>query len=321
MGEGHGRLLGRQIHALRHDYLEPFLGERYRGFRRAAAEFLPFMPDRYRAELEALARGARLREDEVVLANTFLDLSRAARCSAVIVTGEATAEGRALLARNLDFPHLGVAHKATIIKVCHSHSPDRHGYVAVGWPGMVGVLSGMNDAGLCIATLVSESQKGVKTGIPHPMMYRRILEECTTPQEALHLVRTCPRTCANNLAVAAPSGAPLVIEFTADQVAVRRPQRGVLVAANSFRSPDLMPRPTPFSERYGLLERLAARSHGRIAVADLERMLRAVQMPEQTLQSIIFEPARRRLYLAAGQVPAAGGTFRVIDCAALLAEK
>ena len=159
------------------------------------------------------------------------------------------------------------------------------------------------------------------------MMYRRILERCATAEAAVELVRATRRTCANSLAVADPEGEPIVIEFTPDAVAVRRPERGVLFATNHFRS--LPPEPggsRAFCERYIDLERLAARRLGRIDVAALQQMLRAVQMTEKrhrssTLQSMVFEPAARRLHLSVGHLPAAEGTYVALDCAGLLAAK
>jgi predicted choloylglycine hydrolase len=324
MGQGHGRLLRREFRALRREYLEAFVGDQMKSFLKASQAFEPFIPPAYREELRELARGSRCREADALLANTFLDLSRAARCSVVIVAGEALEHGRLLLARNLDFPSHGIAHKATVLKAYHHGGRGLHSFVAIGWPGMLGLLSGMNDAGLCVATLISYSQKGVEPGLPYPMLYRRILEECATPEAAERLVREAPRTCANSLAVAAPKREPLIIEFTPERVAVRRPERGVLVATNQFRSPEQVREPTLVCERFATLERLAARHHGRIGVATLQEMLRAVQMTEArqgaaTLQSMVFEPETRRLHLSVGHLPAAEGTYVTIDCAELLA--
>ncbi len=71
---------------------------------------------------------------------------------------------------------------------------------------MLGCLSGMNDAGLAVATLeVYSSADGSASfslhGTPYAMCYRRILEECTTIDEAEKLLRSMRRTTSMNLAV------------------------------------------------------------------------------------------------------------------------
>jgi len=322
MGQQQGTLLGRQFAALREGYLDKFVGGGVASdaFLFSGLGMTQHMPDAYVQEMRAIAKASGEPYSNVLLANTFLDTSRAVRCSVVIATPEATAGRELLFARNNDFPTLGIAHKASLLIVYHHDPAKAHSFVAVGWPGMVGVVSGMNDAGLCVATLVSLSGKGAQPGVPFCMMYRQILEQCTTPAEALALVKKTRRTSPNNLAVAVPKGEPLVIEFSPTVVAVRRPTDGVLLCANHFRSPEHVAAPKPIDHRYATLTRLAEKHRGRIDPAALKTMLQAVRQ-HMTLQSMIFEPAARRLHLSIGTVPSSDGPYRTIDCARLLAAK
>jgi predicted choloylglycine hydrolase len=323
MGRQHGRLLGDQTAALRDAYLERFFEGAVE--RNAALVFgltlVRYMPEDYVAEIKGFAETSGMGQPSVVFANTFTDSFRAAFCSVVIASGEATRDGRLLFGRNLDFPRLGILDKATVVVVYHHSRRGRRPFVAVGWPGVVGVMSGMNDAGLCVATLVSVSQKGVKPGMPYAMMHRQILEECATPQEALELVKRTQRTSANNLAVAAPGIEPLLIEYTPEKVAVRRAVQGVLLATNHFRSPELVGERLPSCERFATLERQAAAARGRLDGESLKKMLHAANQGEMTLQAMVFEPAARRLQLATGAAPATSGKYVTLDCAKLLAAK
>jgi len=321
MGLQEGRLTGRVFRQLRRTYLVDFLGAEYEPYRKVAQAFLSLMPPSHVEILQAFARGAREPEAEVVLANTFLDLSRAGQCSVLIAHGEAARDGGLLLARNLDFPDLGSAHKASIIKVVHAASGERHGFISIGWPGLIGVVSGMNDAGLCLATLIALDAPGVEPGEPYAMMYRRILETCTTPEEAVALIEGTRRTCANSVALAGPKGDPVVVEFTPDKVASRRPDRGVLIATNRFQSAIHVPGRTKVCERFVRLERLAAADHGQITVAKLQSILRSVGMDSPslaTLHSMVFEPAAGRIHIAMGRLPACDGDFITLDAKALL---
>jgi len=321
MGRQQGLLLGKQFAILRDVYLERFFpGAVERG---GALVFglgmVKFMPLDYVEEMKGLAEASGVSRADVIFGNTFADTARAVFCSVAIASGEATSDGRLLFARNLDFPSLDILHKATVVTVYHQAREGRRSFLSVGWPGAVGVVSGMNDAGLCLATLVSMSQKGVQPGLPFAMMYRQVLERCATPQEALELVRRTPRTSANNLALAAPDHEPLVIEYTPAKVAVRRPTRGVLLATNHFRCPELAPGAKPPCPRYATLdERTAA---GKLDVASLKKLLHAVNQGDMTLQSMVFEPAARRLHLATGVLPASSGKYVTLDCAKLLSGK
>ncbi len=323
MGRQHGILLRRQFTALRKGYLEKFIGT---GAARDAFLFsglglVPHMPDAYVAEMKALAKASGEPYVNVLLTNTFLDSSRAARCSVVIATSEATRRRQVLFARNTDWPTLGIAHKASLLIVYHHEPGLARSFISIGWPGTIGVISGMNDAGLCVATLVSLSQSGAQPGMPYAMMYRQILERCTTPQEALALVKATRRTSANNLAVAGPKGEPLVIEFSPTKVAARRPTRGLLLATNHFRAPKHVARPNPIDGRYAILERLSAKRRGQLDTQALKEMLRPVAMPAMCLQSMVFEPGARRLHLSIGRVPAPEGPYVVIDCGRMLKAK
>ena len=324
MGQQEGQLLGPAYRELMKSYLVPFAGGQLPAMRRIAPKLVPFIPPEHLAELRAFAAAAGEAEEDVLLTNTFLDLLGAAQCSVAIATGEATG-GTTLFARNLDFPSYNVAHKAALVTVYHPAARERHSFAAVGWPGMFGALSGMNDAGVCVATLVSFSEKGVQPGMPYAMMYRQALDRCATADEVVRLVKATPRTCANNLAVADAKGGALVIEFTPKAVAVREAKDGVVLVTNHFRS--LAPAPsTPPCERFEELQRRTRQAHGHIGSAELKAMLKAVQMTEPkdrstTLQSMIFEPATRRLHLAIGRLPAPEGEYVTLDCARLFKEE
>jgi len=320
MGLQEGRLTGAMFRELRRTYLARYLAEEYGPYRNVAQAFVPLMPPPQVEALQAFARGAREPEAEVVLANAFLDLSRAGQCSVIVAHGEAAKDGALLFARNLDFPDLGTAHKASIVKVVHPVDGSR-GFISIGWPGMIGVVSGMNDAGLCLATLVAVNEPGVEPGEPYAMMYRRILETCTTPDEAIKLIEGSQRTCANSLAIAGPDGACVVVEFTPTKVATRLSDRGVLLATNLFQSPVHVPRPTRVCDRFVRLERLAAGEHGQLTVTKLQSILRSVGATSPalaTLQSMVFEPAALRIHVAIGALPACDGAFVTLDAKQLL---
>jgi hypothetical protein len=191
---------------------------------------------------------------------------------------------------------------------------------------LVGCLSGMNDAGLAVAILeVFQIKAGHKridrAGMPYALCYRRILETCSTIEEAQALLESMPRTTITNLAVADRHGVA-VFEITPRNVHVRGPVDGVCVCTNHFCSPEL--RPFVSLNLFHTANRfraLAESSNGgpQLDIEAVRNGLDAAHM-RSTLQSMIFEPAELRLRLAIGTCPATDGEMKVLDVGRLFEE-
>jgi isopenicillin-N N-acyltransferase-like protein len=274
-----------------------------------------FPPD-HRRELDAIIKAGADRDREVA-GNTMFDIKGVFACSSLLVTADRSETGNVLLGRNLDYPSLGYIHRYSLVTVYRPKG--KHAFAAVGFPGLVGCLSGMNDAGLCVAVHESCSAKdGVTkfdvTGTPYALCYRRLLEECTTVDEAEKLLRSMRRTTIINLAVADRKGGA-VFEVTPRIVAVRRPQEGTCSCTNHFLSKELRPavqRNVFWTlDRYETLEQ--ARELREIGVEDVHQYLQAVSVQNHTLQTMVFEPATRRLHLAIGACPSSGQELKLLE--------
>src|SRR5690348_7809708 len=101
-------------------------------------------PPEYQKELEAMVRSAGVAREPVILGNTFFDLKKVVACSAVLVQAPRSSTGGPLLARNLDYPSLGYIHQYSLVTVYRP--AGKHAFASIGFPGLVGSLSGMNDA-------------------------------------------------------------------------------------------------------------------------------------------------------------------------------
>ncbi len=283
--------------------------------RRLARRF----PTDYRREMDAMFASANLDHDRAVLANTFYDVKKVAFCSALMVTAERSTEGGPLLGRNLDYPPLGYAHEFSLVTV-YRPSAARHAFASIGFPGMVGCLSGMNDTGLTVAVMEAYQVRfGNKrldlAGMPFALCFRRLLEECSSIAEACALLNTMKRTGLNSLVVADRDGVA-VFEITPDRVVVRGPGDGTCICTNHFCTPELRPlvRLNLFKtrEHFTTLEQVV-RKRKRFGVPDLHSALHSVCDQEITMQTMVFEPRRLRLHLAIGTIPASAGPLRVVD--------
>ncbi|HBP19322.1 MAG TPA: hypothetical protein DEA08_16220 [Planctomycetes bacterium] len=229
MGRQHGELLRDEIGALR-SYVRDFVGARRlrQAARRAEALFAEDIPERYYREAEALARAADMPLVELLFAQCFTDIYRVFGCS-TLAAESSTGEGT-FLARNLDFPTLGYLGRYSLVIVARPRG--RRPFVSIGWPGMLGVLSGQNDA-LAAAVLVVHGLEGARPGLPFQFAFRRVLEECQSVDQAEALLRKTRITVTNNLIVADRQGGKRVLELHPEHISARGPDAGGLLSATN----------------------------------------------------------------------------------------
>lgn len=313
IGKTHGTRLGQSIRLLVRDYFDGFLAARKQDAGRetlwkAAAGFEPLIRREYLEEIRALAAAAGIDPRDALLAQCFPDLVLAAGCSTITLPAQACADHVARFGRNLDFPSLDLLDRTTVVLVFHPK--DGYAFASVGFPGMVGVLSGMNEHGLALANMEVYRPRRAPTGMPYSLLYRAVLERCRTVKEAIAFLEQAPRQSTNNLMLMDAAGDRAVAEITPEAVKVRRaPTTAALISTNHQRDQD---QDTPGRcKRYDSLHEAAVRQFGRISEKTVEEMLAGAAQGEATIQSMIFEPASRALHIAVGANAPARGFVRL----------
>jgi hypothetical protein len=335
IGIEHGRELAGPIHLLHDKYLKVYLrGPTERMIALAAAGmFESLLIPAHREEVAALAAQTGMDEREAMLAQCFLDLSPMVACSTVTLPAAAAPDGVARFGRNLDFPSLGVADKHSVVFIYHPTPhrlmpalpsapgataavlvdptvPARYQFAAVGWPGQIGVLSGMNEHGLALANMEVTRSPGFPSAMPYTMLYRMVLEQCRTVDEAIALLQRTPRQTPNNLMLMDATGARAVVEIGADSLVVRRgTDTQALLSTNHRRGLDCDA--AGLCRRYDFLHRAAARDFGHIDEHGVEALLAGAAQGDATMQSMVFEPADRVLYLSTGKNAAKKPFYRL----------
>ncbi len=272
-------------------------------------------PQRYQQEVAAATKLGKLEPETLAVANTLLELRRIG-CSALIVEPKKSASGAILFGRNFDFPPFGVLDRYSLVTVIRPEG--HHAFAAVSFPGLMGVFSGMNDAGLCVATLdVYESADGSShfdpTGVPMALVFRQILEECTTVPEAEALLKRTHATTQANLAVCdREHGA--IFEITPKQVVRRDAENALLPCTNHFRMPGLAVNEECW--RYDRLQ--VAGEKPSLAVADIQAALHQANQGELTLQTMVFEPRELVLHLSLGTPPSSAHKMHRLELKNLL---
>ena len=250
----------------------------------------------------------------MVRGNTLFDLKnlspwRLFGCSSIAVGSDRTRLGGPLLARNLDFFPLGYLHEYGLVTVHRPGEPGVRPFASVGFPGAVGVFSGMNDAGLAAVTheVFSPPGRGFNPkGEPFALTVRRVLESCATVGEADALFRATARTTSVSVTVCDRSD-QAVFELYPVAVGRRDPECGAVVCANHFLGPARtnFGRDNPF-DTLGRLERLSrvASGPGTLGVEEAWAALGEVNQGPLTIQSMVFRPRDLTLHVALGEGPA-----------------
>jgi isopenicillin-N N-acyltransferase like protein len=301
IGTEHGRRFHQQISDLFQNYLMVQVQGNIRiQARLAAASFETYMSPEQRAEIGGLAGTSGINVYDAVLGQCFLDLIPSIGCSTIALPASAAPDGVARMGRNLDFDSMDILDKHSVVIVYHP--TGKYQFVSIGWPGMIGVLSGMNEYGLCLANMEVDREFRPPAAMPCMLLYRTILEQCRTVDEAVDLLKRTPRQTANNLMLMDAHGNRAVAEIRPEGVVIRRGQiRSGLISTNHQRGQDA---DTPgHCWRYDALHEKSASEFGRIDRLGLEQMLGKVvqgRSGNSTLQSMVFEPANRVIFLATG---------------------
>jgi hypothetical protein len=257
---------------------------------------------------------------------------------AVLLGGEGTG-GRLVVGSTLATP--GIEPPREVL-VTLAKPRDQIPYARVGWPGQIGVTTGINQAGIAVVVNpgISDDLRATAAALPASLLARRILEEAHSLEEALAILKaTRPLGAASFLVVDGNASSFAVVERSPDHMSVSRPKAStvvsdVLVSAEFAHDAenDRVRRLGASSRRHERLYELLRQatrvgpkgsSDGAAAVAHLLRDRRgkgdaalpvgngnAIDDPE-AIYAVVIDAAALALWISEG--PGATGRFRVLD--------
>jgi len=304
-----------QVEILVHEYYEQGLkrqgGPGNTRIRRAVARAKAVSPKAYALEIKGIAEGSGIPEDLVWEANLAVDLysnTSLMACSSVVAPKSG---GGFLVGRNLDFFDFGVLHENTTLLV---RPREGGGWTAsMGWPGMVGILTGWNDRGEFCSLNLALNDRGAlddPDALPGLFLVRRALELRMVPDEKAAWLEKQPPSFPMILCFAAPDGGR-VIEKGASGNETFRSENGAAFADNGFRGSG-----QPMGDRCHLLSKMALHSPGGVRRRDVEAALGDVTLGTAysggfvTLYSVVFDVGTQEAWIASGILPATRAPYR-----------
>lgn len=251
----------------------------------------PFVPERFYAEMDALAKGLGYETQDVYRLNNFMELFH---CSGVAVRGSASKDGHVVHARVLDYARdAGLQDNSTI----YVFMPKGfNAWVSVSYSGFVGTVTAMNEKGLVIGEMGGGGE-GKWDGLPMAFMMRRVVEECSTVDEALTLMKSVPLTCDYYYVLSDAQGNMAAVEAIAESetpIVVLKPGEETPRLPGALQDVSYV---SAGSRAQALYDALKA-NYGQI---DVEKMKEIVKRPvamNSNLHDAIFTPESLDLWHA-----------------------
>lgn len=157
-------------------------------------------------------------------------------CSSMAVWGEKSEDGSMLLGRNFDFY---AGDEFAEEKVISFVKPETGiPYMSISWPGMIGVVSGMNLEGLTVTINAGKSKIPWKAKTPISILTREILQHASTIEEAIEIAKNKEVFVSESIMVGSAKDKNVVlIEISPKNFGVFQVENtNQLVCSNHFQS-------------------------------------------------------------------------------------
>lgn len=157
-------------------------------------------------------------------------------CTSLAVWNENTEDGDLLIGRNFDFY---VGDEFAKNKLVEFIEPENGiPYLSVSWPGMIGVVSGMNKEGITMTINAGKSKIPLTAKTPISFVTREILQYATTIDEAIAIAKKRKVFVSESILVGSANDKnAVIIEVSPDNFGVYRVENSSKVfCTNHFQS-------------------------------------------------------------------------------------
>lgn len=156
-------------------------------------------------------------------------------CTSFSAWNNKTDDSSLLVARNFDFYVGDDFAKNKIILFCHPDSGID--FMSVTWPGMIGAVSGMNDAGLAVTINAGTADAPTQSATPISILVREILQYAHNIDEAVKIASARKTFVSESIMVAsAKDRRTVIIEKSPTKQDVFESTGNQLICSNHFQS-------------------------------------------------------------------------------------
>lgn len=158
-------------------------------------------------------------------------------CSSFGVWGGLTEDSTLIIGRNFDFY---VGDEFARNKIVSFYYPDKgYKFVSIGWAGMVGVLSGMNEKGLTVTLNAAKSAPPTSSKTPISIIAREILQYSSNIEEAFRIAQGMDAFVSESILIGSASdGVAAIIEKTPKNTTLYKVKGDKIISTNHFQSPE-----------------------------------------------------------------------------------
>lgn len=202
-----------------------------------AAQARSFDPDPYAGFLPTYHR--------MIFLNTLYDIALSFEyspligCTSFALGDGAFADGHAVLARNFDFEAGPVFDEGKAVFLVREEG--RIPFASVSWPGLVGVMTGMNAEGLALVVHGGRAREPQVRGEPVVHTLRAVLASARDVDEAVAFLheheKASPPMVSHIVMLADARGGVAVVERAPGEASVVRRGRGKVPLTNHFEGP------------------------------------------------------------------------------------
>jgi tetratricopeptide (TPR) repeat protein len=253
-------------------------------------------------------------------------------CSSFAAWGSTTRDGNLLIGRNMDYPLNNYYDQfPTVIYYEPTDGTQKHmAFVSAGIHNSG--LNGYNESGLFVATHSIPSTEVSASGVPVFTTAQHVIRDAHTFDEAVTMFRENPSAAGwGYILVSAKEGRVGTLEFTNKRVVLRESEGEFHVQTNHYLSPELREKNllinTSVAEdndgRYIRIKERLEEAKSRIDAAEAisilsdqidpyvkePRALGSTVGVHSTMTSLVIEPAKGTVLMAAGRAPVCHGPY------------
>ena len=156
-------------------------------------------------------------------------------CSSFAAWDTCSVNGDLIVGRNFDFYIGDDFARNRIVMFCTP--TDGYRFASVSWPGMIGVMSGMNETGLTVTINAAKSAMPTSSATPISILTREILQYASTIDEALAIANRHKTFVSESILIgSAADGCAAVIEKSPEKTALFTTDSSFIISTNHYQS-------------------------------------------------------------------------------------